>query len=316
MNMLIMVGVLVAASIGLVFYALGAGKHSEQETVVRRMTGKSGKDEKEVLQERAKESVAARMMEKVAPLAMRPVMPKNSAEMSKLRAKLAAAGFRKENASTVFLTSKTVVGVAVGIAVVIYSLSRGEDFAHVAGVGLFGAAVGFWAPNLWLYSAMKKRGQLIREGLPDSLDLMVITVEAGLALDGAIQRVGEEMRHVHPELSIEYQIATRETQMGIPRSEALDNLAERTMIPEMKSMVAIVNQAEKFGTSVAKALRHQADALRVKRRQAAEERAQQTAIKLMAPLILFIFPAIFVVLIGPAALRMIDMAKNNDGLLF
>jgi len=115
-------------------------------------------------------------------------------------------------------------------------------------------------------------------------------------------------------LSEEFQIATREVQMGIPRSEALDNLAERTQIAEMKSLIAIVNQAEKFGTSIAKALRHQADALRVKRRQAAEERAQKTAVKLMAPLILFIFPAIFVVLVGPAALRIMEIAKTNNTL--
>ena len=144
--------------------------------------------------------------------------------------------------------------------------------------------------------------------------MLVITVESGLALDGAIQRVGDEMRNVHPQLSEELQIATREVQMGIPRNEALDNVAERTQVSEIRSLVAIVNQAEKFGTSIAKALRNQAGALRVKRRQAAEERAQKTAVKLMAPLILFIFPAIFVVLAGPAALKLVEMAKTNDKL--
>jgi tight adherence protein C len=128
-------------------------------------------------------------------------------------------------------------------------------------------------------------------------------VESGLALDAAIQRVGDEMKNVHPLLSEEFQIATVETQMGIPRAEALGNLAARTGVPEMRSLVSIVNQAERFGTSVASALRNQADALRVKRRQAAEEQAQKTTVKLMLPLIMFIFPAIFVVLAGPAALK-------------
>jgi tight adherence protein C len=143
------------------------------------------------------------------------------------------------------------------------------------------------------------------------MDLLVISVESGLALDAAIQRVGDEMKIVHPELSEEMQLVTYEGQMGIPRSEALGNMALRTGVPEMQSLVAIISQAEKFGTSVAKALRNQADAMRVKRRQAAEEKAQATTVKLMLPLMLFIFPAIFVVLVGPAALNMIKTFQNN-----
>ena len=311
---MILLGVMVLASIGLMLYAFLPGRGQDQETIARRMVGKGLDEDKATIQKRARESVAARMVEKVAPLAIRPAMPKNSADMSKLRLKLAAAGCRKETAPTLFLASKTLVAIAAAIAVAVYSLSGGNDAQHVVGVTLFGAALGFLAPNMWLSTSMKKRGERIRNGLPDSLDLLVISVESGLALDGAIQRVGDEMRHVHPELSEELQIATRESQMGIPRSEALDNLAERTQLPEIKSLVAIVNQAEKFGTSIAKALRRQADSLRVKRRQAAEERAQKTAVKLMAPLIMFIFPAMFVVLVGPAALKMIEMSKSNNAL--
>ena len=159
--------------------------------------------------------------------------------------------------------------------------------------------------------AARKRAELIRNGLPDSLDLLVISVEAGLAMDGAIQRVGDEMRNVHPVLSEEFQIATVETQMGVPRHEALANMARRSGVQEVQSLVALVNQAEKFGTSIAATLRNQADALRTKRRQAAEERAQKTTVKLMAPLMLFIFPAVFVVLLGPAALSLYDNMINN-----
>ena len=195
-----------------------------------------------------------------------------------------------------------------------YFFSSGRPTMDALGMGLFGAAVGFFGPNIWLSMAVGKRAESIRNGLPDSLDLLVITVESGLALDGALQRVADEMKHVHPNLSEEFQIATREAQMGIPRGEALDNMAERTQVPEVKSLVAIVNQAEKFGTSIARALRHQADALRTKRRQAAEERAQKTAVKLMLPLICFIFPAIFVVLVGPAGIKMVKMAGSNPNL--
>ncbi len=300
------------AAMFLIALALKPKKKDEQTALARRMSGKSSKDETVEIQQRARESVTARMMEKVAPFAVRPAMPKSGADMTKLRTKLAAAGYRQEKSPTIFLASKTVVAVLAALAVAIYSLSVGTAIQNVLGVSLFGAAIGFMAPNMWLASAIKKRGGAIREGLPDALDLMVISVEAGLALDGAIQRVGDEMKHVHTSLSEEFQIATRESQMGIPRAEALANLAERTQIAEMKSLVAIVNQAEKFGTSIARALRNQADSLRVKRRQAAEERAQKVAVKLMLPLILFIFPAIFVVLIGPAAMRMINMAKTSS----
>ncbi len=314
MTTFILLGFMLIASVGLMFYALMPAKEQEQETIARRMHGRTAEQDVKNIRQQARESVTTRMMEKVAPFAMRPVMPKNSTEMSKLRVKLAAAGFRKETAPTLFLASKTIIAIGGAIAVGVYSVSRGKDITHVLGMGIFGAALGFMAPNLWLATSMKKRGERIRNGLPDALDLLVITVESGLALDGAIQRVGDEMKNVHLDLSEEFQISTREVQMGIPRAEALDNLAERTQVREMRSLVAIVNQAEKFGTSIAKALRHQADALRTKRRQQAEERAQKTAVKLMAPLILFIFPAIFVVLVGPAALRMMDMAKNNDAL--
>ncbi len=307
-----LLGMMGLAALGLVVFSLRPTKKDDKEAVSRRMAGGSSADPAAAIKEQARQSVTAKMMERVAPIAMRPVMPKSGAEMSQLRLKLAAAGYRNENSPSLFLASKTLVAVLAAVAVGIYSLSRGNEVQSVFGLAIFGAALGFLAPNLWLSSGMKKRGEAVRNGLPDALDLMVISVEAGLALDGALQRVGDEMRTVHPELSEEFQITTREAQMGIPRAESLTNLTERTQVAEVKSLVAIVNQAEKFGTSIARALRNQADALRVKRRQAAEERAQKVAVKLMLPLILFIFPAIFVVLVGPAAMRMINMAKTSS----
>jgi tight adherence protein C len=231
-------------------------------------------------------------------------MPKDAEEMSRLSLKLANAGFRRENSTTTFLASKTLLGILCALAGLTYGwLIKNGSTQEIFGWTVFMGAVGFMGPNIWLSMAVSKRGKEIRNGLPDSLDLMVICVESGLALDAAIQRVGDEMKNVHPLLSEEFQIATLETQMGIPRAEALGNLASRTGIAETRSLVSIVNQAERFGTSVANALRNQADALRVKRRQAAEEQAQKTTVKLMMPLIMFIFPAIFVVLAGPAALK-------------
>ncbi len=141
--------------------------------------------------------------------------------------------------------------------------------------------------------------------------LMVKATDAERAV-AALQRVGDEMDQVHPVLAEELKLVTLESQMGIPRSESLDNFATRTGIDEARSLVGVVNQAERFGTSIARALRRQSDALRVKRRQAAEEKAQQTTVKLMLPLILFIFPAIFVVLGGPAALTMMEALKTSN----
>jgi tight adherence protein C len=315
MSTIVLLVVMGIAAVGLVVFSLRPSKKDQQEALVRRMVGKSSKDETTEIRDKARESVATKMMEKVAPIAMRPVMPRSGAEMTRLRLKMASAGYRKDNAPSLFLASKTVIGVLAAVAVGVYSLSLGTHMTNVVGMSIFGAAIGFMAPNMWLSSAIKKRGEAIRCGLPDALDLLVISVESGLALDGGLQRVGDEMKNVHPILSEEFQICTLEAQMGIPRSEALANLASRTQISEVKSLTAVVNQAEKkFGTSIARALRNQADSLRVKRRQKAEERAQKVAVKLMLPLILFIFPAIFVVLVGPAAMRMINLAKTNDQL--
>ncbi|HEY3245653.1 MAG TPA: type II secretion system F family protein [Phycisphaerae bacterium] len=297
---------LIGVSIMLIIYALWPKGANMQDVIRRRMSGRKTTEENTLLKQTGKESVAKKMMQAVAPLAMKPVMPKSDLEVSKLRIKLANAGFRGESAPMIFLASKTILAIGLGIVGLIYGWTRGDEAQKIAGIGLFCTALGFMGPNMWLNMAAGKRAEQVRNGLPDSLDLLVISVESGLALDAAIQRVGDEMRHVHPIVSEEFQIATLETQMGIPRAEALNNVATRTGVSEMRSLVAIVNQAEKFGTSVARALRSQADALRVKRRQKAEERAQKTTVKLMAPLILFIFPAIFVVLAGPAALKLID----------
>lgn len=308
---LIIISILVVVSAGLVAASFWPGKKEEEETVMRRMTGKR-KVDKSAAPGKKEGSSAAKLMERVAPFAVRPVLPKSDQEMSMLRMKLANAGFRKESAPLIFLASKTVLALGLGGLVLLLTIGGGQAPKNIIGLTLFGAGLGFMLPNLWLALGRKQRAGAIRIGLPDALDLMVVSVEAGLGLDAAIQRVGDEFAPVHPELSEELRIVTHETTMGVPRGEALNGLAVRSGVPEVKSLVAVVTQAEKFGTSVAKALRNQSDALRTKRRQQAEERAQKTAVKLMAPLILFIFPAIFVVLVGPAVLRMIRTFATNS----
>jgi tight adherence protein C len=306
---------MIVASIALIVYALYPKSDEKDGAIKRRMRGRNLKSGAPNARQQARESVGRRVMRSVAPLAVRPVMLGSAEEMSKLRMKLAAAGIRAENAPTLFLASKTIVALGLAIVGVIFAVMKGYPLSTAAGVVLCLAGVGFLAPNLWLGIGVKQRQDQIRKGLPDTLDLMVISVESGLGLDAAMQRVGDEMRRVHPSLSEEMQIVTLESQMGIPRSEALTNMVTRTGLEEAKSLVAIINQAERFGTSIARALRNQSDALRTKRRQDAEERAQKTTVKLMLPLILFIFPAILVVLAGPAALTMIKALSNNPGLM-
>ena len=311
MNELVLLGLLAVVSAGLIIYALWPKDKVNKEALKRRMMGKRGVDETVEIQNQAKESTAQKMLERVAPIAMRPVMPKSDSEVSILRIKLANAGFRRENASTLFLSSKTVCGIGCALVALVFQLSAGKPAMDVLTWVIGSGGIGFMLPNVWLWIAKGQRATKTKHGLADAMDLLVISVESGLALDAAIQRVGDEMKIVHPELSEEMQLVTYEGQMGIPRSEALSNMAMRTGVPEMQSLVAVITQAEKFGTSVAKALRNQADAMRVKRRQAAEEKAQATTVKLMLPLILFMFPAIFVVLVGPAALNMIKTFQNN-----
>jgi len=308
-------GGMAVLSIMLIIYAFWPKPTQDDDTIKRRMIGRRGQSAMQELRRQAKESVAKRVLDTVAPMAIRSSMKNDAAQMSKLRMKLAMAGLRTESAPTTFLASKTVMAVLLGLVAATYVWAKGMPLENAIGITMIGAGLGFLAPNIWLSSAVSKRQGVIRNGLPDTLDMMVISVESGLGLDAAFQRVGDEMKKVHPALSEELQLVTLESQMGIPRSEALANLGARTGLDEVRSLVAIINQAERFGTSIAKALRNQSDALRVKRRQAAEERAQKTTVKLMAPLILFIFPAILVVLAGPAALKMIEALGNTPGLL-
>jgi len=313
MSMYVVAGMIVA-SISLVVYAFWPREGEQDDTIKRRIRGGTAASADAVgnARDQAKQSIAKRMLKSVAPLAARPVMMNNPEAISKLRMKLANAGYRSDSAPKAFLASKTIVAVGLGLVVVLYSVMKGDPLQSTAGLVVFAAAIGFMMPNVWLNMAVSKRKGQVRDGLPDTLDLLVISVESGLGLDSALQRVSEEMHQVHPTLAEEMQLVTLEGQMGIPRAEALTNFSARTDLEEVTSLVGVVNQAERFGTSIGKALRNQSRALRTKRRQAAEERAQKTAVKLLLPLILFIFPALGVVLGGPAALTMMETFSNSS----
>lgn len=311
---LITIGVLILVAVGLVAYSVMPASRDERGLVRRRLAGQSATDEVSEIREKAKISAANELVKKATPMLNKLVMATTDQEQTQLRQKLATAGYRQPQAQTIFLASKTIVAV-IGLGLgILFAIYGGMDLVTGVGAVAFGAGAGFMLPNFWLSMAAGSRMEKIRCGLPDTLDLLVVSVESGLALDAAIKRVGDEMARVHVDLSDEMRIATMESQMGIPRAEALENMARRTGLEEVRSLVSVILQAEKFGTSVARALRNQADSLRTKRRQAAEERAQKTAVKLMLPLVMFIFPAMGVVLGGPAVLKMIEALKNNPTL--
>lgn len=312
-NLISMIGMVVLAG-GLVTYSLWPRKTGEQDTVRRRLAGRRGADEMAEIREQARRSATERIVKRATPMLTKIIMPASDQEQTNLRAKLATAGMRQPYAQTIFLASKSIVAVVFLLLGGLVAWLMGTQLTMVVGAAAFGGGLGMMLPSMWLSAAARSRQQKIRNGLPDCLDLLVVSVEAGLGLDAALKRVGEEMEPVHTEVSEEMRIATMETQMGLPRSEALGNMARRTGLDEVRSLVSVIAQAEKFGTSVAQALRNQAESLRTKRRQKAEEAAQKTAVKLLVPLILFIFPAIFAVLGGPAVINTLRALKDNPTL--
>ena len=303
----IFLGLLAVLSLGMIIYALLPQKEDKRRKVMDRLQSRARDTAKKGSKAGSRKSGAAKsLFARAAPTLSKPSTPQSEEARSNLRLKLASAGMRGQQTPAAFLASKTVLGVVLALAGLGGALALRLSVRNVFGLSVFAGAIGLMLPNVWLALAIKSRKEKINHGMPDSLDLMVVTIEAGLGLDAALQRVSDEMKTVHPELAEELILTTMETQMGLSRSEALRNLALRTDIPEMKSLTAILIQAERFGTSIAKAVRTHADSMRVKRSQQAEERAAKTAVKLIVPLIMFIFPALFVVLAGPAMMKLFE----------
>jgi tight adherence protein C len=234
------------------------------------------------------------------------LQPKTEAEVGKLRAKLNYAGFRTEVAPSIFLGLK-IIGLAVGFVAGGGAMLLSKGWTTEAGMYTVAiAGAGFYLPDIVLRFISKSRQNNIFFGLPDALDLMVVCVEAGLGLDQAMRKVSEEMKKTYTVIAEEFGLCNLQLQMGRARNDVLHDLGARTGVDDLKALAAILIQADKFGSSVAQALRVQSDSMRTRRRQMAEEKAAKTAVKLIFPLVLFIFPAIFIVLVGPAAITMIN----------
>jgi tight adherence protein C len=246
-----------------------------------------------------------RMLEMASPALAKPLQPTNAADLSKLKAKLDHAGFRGESAGTIYLGLKFALLVA-GFFIGGGTIASIRGFDQKSLVWSFGlACVLFYLPDFVVGMFGRSRKQAIFLALPDALDLMVVCVEAGLGLDQAMRKVAEEMRKTYRILAEEFALSNFQLQMGRPRGEVLRELGTRTGVTDLRALAAVLIQADRFGSSVAQALRTQSDSMRTRRRQLAEEKAAKTAVKLIFPLVLFIFPGIFVILVGPAAITMV-----------
>lgn len=228
----------------------------------------------------------------------------NSAGEESIRDGLTEAGYRSPGAVTIFLGAKIALAVLLPLLFFTVMAFMGNPFAGQKLILAIGMGVlGFYLPTLWVWNQSAKRKLEIQHSLPDSLDLMVVCVEAGLGLDAAMIKVAQEVQLGSPELAQELRQVNQEVRAGAARIDALRNLARRTGVQDIQSLVAVLVQADRLGTSIASALRAQSDSLRIRRRQRAEEQAHKTGVKLVFPLVLCIFPGLLVILLAPAMLR-------------
>ena len=228
------------------------------------------------------------------------VVPRSQAEVSVVQQRLIRAGYRKDSTVKIFYGAKVVVPLALCLLTLLTGLAHSNAFfAYAVSLG-----IGFLAPDFWLGRQITRRQSQIRRGLPDALDLLVVCIEAGLSLDQASARTSEELRLGQPAVSDELSIVVLEQRAGRPRADAWKHFAERTDVDSVRNLASVLVQSEKFGTSVAKTLRVHSDTLRTQRRQKVEEQAAKTTIKLVFPLVFFIFPSLFLVTLGPAVIVM------------
>lgn len=252
-----------------------------------------------------KQDAMTRILAKASPALSKPLQPQNEVEVGKLKQRLSYAGFRHESAPQMYLALKfgaLIVGLFVsGAGLMLFTEMSQKNIMSAIGV----AGVMFYLPDLMLYFMGKARKEQIFLGLPDALDLMVVCVEAGLGLDQAMRKVADEVKRTNRVISDEFNLANFQLQVGKTRGDVLHDLGDRSGVEDLRQLAAILIQADKFGSSVAQALRVQSESMRTRRRQLAEEKAAKTAVKLIFPLVIFIFPGIFVILVGPAAITMI-----------
>ena len=255
------------------------------------------------------ESPATEMAQRLASPLNR-MLPPSAIEAKKLHKQLMHAGFRSESAPIIYRGVQLMSMAGFPLVVALTCAILGRPLASALVWIILAFVVGFFLPRYGLKRITNTRQRNLRWGLADALDLMVISVEAGLGLNAAMVKVSSELRDVHEEIALEFELANLEIRVGRERDEALRNLAERTGIDDLHSLVAMLIQTDKFGTSVARGLRVFSDSLRTKRRQRAEQAAQKASVKLLFPLACFLFPTLFIAILGPAAINLYDTLGN------
>jgi tight adherence protein C len=223
-----------------------------------------------------------------------------------LQSGLVRAGIRSPGAPMVFLGAKAVLALFCGVGWIALNFALARPIGSILFSGLIAAAVGFYLPTIWLYFKAGSRHAAMQSALPDALDLLVVCVEAGLGLTAAVERVGREITLASPELSDELLLVNQEIRTGLSRADALRRLARRTGVEDLYALSAMLIQADRLGTSIAQSLRAHAESMRTKRRQRAEQQARKAGIKLAFPLVFLIFPALLVVILGPAAIQLME----------
>jgi tight adherence protein C len=306
-NYVVLFGVSVSVAVFAIAYLLmerGGDKQSRSEErldVLSNLRSRTASLDKPDIN--ASEAIA-NALNKAAPQLSKALTPKTEEESNKLKQRLGEAGFRGESAFAVFLALKVIVAIGLlfisgGIGVFLDGFSTGALFKAI-----FGGGLGFYLPELVLNFLRAKRKKAIFLGLPDALDLMVVCVESGLGLDQAMRKVVDEMKVAYKTIAEEFGLCNMQLQMGRSKSQVLQDLGARNGVDELRALASLLIQADKFGSSVGQALRVQSDSMRIRRQQIAEEKAAKTAVKLIFPLVLFIFPGVFVILVGPAAIQM------------
>ncbi|MFY9562488.1 MAG: type II secretion system F family protein [Terriglobales bacterium] len=299
--MVLVLSILIFFTIAVVVFAFGAATVAPSSVLGSRLREIGWQRPKA----EEKPAIRERIQQALDPISRAlPVSPTN---VSETRAWLIQAGYRDARHVSFYFGARALFA-GLGLAAVV--LFTGFDsLLLLVGVPAFG----FFIPRFFLKRAMKERQRRIRLGLPDALDLTVICVEAGLALDQAMMRVGEDLQHAHPELSGEFHLFNLETRAGKPRAEALKNLAARTGVDDVRGLVGTLIQTDRFGTSVAQALRVHSDSLRTERRQRAEEQAAKTTVKMIIPLVLFVLPSLIFVTVGPAVIQLMRLLAPISG---
>lgn len=302
-SLIVLVGILVAA-ISVAGYALVSSRRRQQ--ILGRVDGRTVVLDAQSIFVDDRRGFAERIGH-----ALRSLVPRSLASNSETAGKLVRAGFDGAEAPVIFGAIQIASTVLLPLAAY-FLLPRTNVTYFFGGVGL-ALFIGFIAPMAMLDRLVLWRQLKLRRSLPDCLDLLVVCVEAGVSLDAAVLRVAREMRMVHPELAEELLVINRKVNAGVPRERALQGLYERTGVDELRALVSSMIQSERWGTSIATVLRVYSESLRRKRRQHAEKKAGEAAVKMMVPLVFFLLPALFAVIIGPGAMRIADMLGRMGG---